>query len=85
MLMKKGEVVDIGKQLSKEYFRLYVETINGDFGILEDDSTIAGFREEDGKYVCLYILPKLGDVYCEVTYDFATRRLHSEIFKRINL
>ena len=84
--MKKGEILDTCKLLSKEYFNLYIESVNGDFGVLDDDVIVIGFYEDVDKkeYKMIFELPKLPDVYCEIIHDIDTRRLHSSIFKKVN-
>ena len=40
----KGEVIEISKMLSKEYFRIYLEDNNKNLEVLEDDIIIMGFK-----------------------------------------
>ena len=44
--MKKGDIVNVGKQLSKQYFRLYLESIKGNMDYLEDNVDIIGFFDD---------------------------------------
>ena len=86
--MKKGKVIEIGKMLSKEYFRIYLEDNNKDLEVLEDDIIIMGFKEfeEDNKYVMILSLPKLPDYYCEMTFNIDDKKLiKTNMLKRVIL
>lgn len=78
--MKKGYVVEIGKMLSKEYFRMYVEDNKKNLKILDDDIIIMGFKEIDEKYIMITSLPKLIECYCELTFDKNTAKLLGFIY-----
>lgn len=71
----KSEVIEIGKMLSKEYFRIYLEDKNKDLEVLEDDVIIMGFKEFEDTYVILLSLPKLSDCYCEMTFNISNKKL----------
>ena len=47
----KGEVIEIGKMLSKEYFRIYLEDNNKNLEVLEDDIIVMGFKEFEDTYM----------------------------------
>ena len=85
--MGKGEVIEIGKHMCKEYFRMCLESINGDFGILDDDVQILGFKEdiEHNWYVMTFVLPKLDDYICQIIYNLSNKKIESKLFKLINL
>lgn len=86
--MKKGELIEIGKMLSKEYFRIYLEDNNKDLEVLEDDIIIMGFKEfeEDNKYVMILSLPKLPDYYCEMTFSISNKKLlQTNMFRKVIL
>ena len=71
----KGEVIEIGKMLSKEYFRIYLEDNNKNLEVLEDDTIIMGFKEFEDTYVIILALPKLSDCYCEMTFNISNKKL----------
>ena len=71
----KGEVIEIGKMLSKEYFRIYLEDNNKNLEVLEDDAIIMGFKEFEDTYVILLALHKLSDCYCEMTFNISNKKL----------
>lgn len=71
----KSEVIEIGKMLSKEYFRIYLEDNNKNLEVLEDDIIIMGFKEFEDTYVILLSLPKLSDCYCEMTFNISKKKL----------
>lgn len=87
--MKKGDIIELGKHLAKEYFRDYLETINGDFGLLDNPVEIIGFKEyeeeDENLYRMVFRLKNYSEVYCVLIYDRNTRRLHSDIYKRIDI
>ena len=71
----KSEVIEIGKMLSKEYFRIYLEDNNKNLEVLEDNVIIMGFKEFEDTYVILLSLPKLHDCYCEMTFNISNKKL----------
>ena len=71
----KSEVIEIGKMLSKEYFRIYLEDNNKNLEVLEDNVIIMGFKEFEDTYVILLSLPKLSDCYCEMTFNISNKKL----------
>ena len=71
----KSEVIEIGKMLSKEYFRIYLEDKNKNLEVWEDDVIIMGFKEFEDTYVILLSLPKLSDCYCEMTFNISNKKL----------
>ena len=82
----KGEIIEIGKMLSKEYFRIYLEDNNKNLEVLEDDVIIMGLKEFDGTYVMLLALPKLPDYYCEMTFSISNKKLlQTNIFRKVVL
>ena len=81
----KREVIEIGKMLSKEYFRIYLEN-NKNLEVLEDDIIIMGFKEFEDTYVILLALPKLPDYYCEMTFDISNKKLlQTNMFRKVIL
>ena len=84
--MKKGDIVNVGKQLSKQYFRLYLESIKGDLNNLNDNVDIIGFfdDEKDKCYRMIFKLPKIEDIYCEIIYNLNNSHLSSNLFKKID-
>lgn len=81
----KGEVIEIGKMLSKEYFRIYLEDNNKNLEVLEDDIIIMGFKEFEDSYVILLALPKLPDYYCEMTFSISNKKLlKTNMFKKLD-
>lgn len=85
--MRRGEIIELGKHMAKEYFRICLEAINGDFGILEDDVQILGFKEdiEHDNYIIIFMLPRLDSYRCEILYDINTGAVKSNMFKVIDL
>lgn len=83
--MKKGDIVNVGKQLSKQYFRLYLESIKGNMDYLEDNVDIIGFFDDEKEkcYRMIFRLPKIKDVYCEIIYNLNNSHLNSNMFKKI--
>ena len=82
----KSEVIEIGKMLSKEYFRIYLEDKNKNLEVLEDDAIIMGFKEFEDTYVILLALPKLSDCYCEMTFNISNKKLlKTNIFVKVSL
>ena len=82
----KSEVIEIGKMLSKEYFRIYLEDKNKNLEVLEDDAIIMGFKEFEDTYVILLALPKLSDCYCEMTFNISNKKLlKTNIFVKVLL
>ena len=82
----KSEVIEIGKMLSKEYFRIYLEDKNKNLEVLEDDAIIMGFKEFEDTYVILLSLPKLSDCYCERTFNISNKKLlKTNIFVKVLL
>ena len=83
----KGEVIEIGKMLSKEYFRIYLEDNNNkNLEVLEDDIIIMGFKEFEDTYVMLLALPKLQDYYCEMTFSISNKKLlKTNMFRKVIL
>ena len=83
----KGEVIEIGKMLSKEYFRIYLEDNNNkNLEVLEDDIIIMGFKEFEDTYVMLLALPKLPDYYCEMTFSISNKKLlQTNMFRKVIL
>ena len=82
----KGEVIEIGKMLSKEYFRIYLENNNKNLEVLEDDIIIMGFKEFEDTYVMLLALPKLPDYYCEMTFNISNKKLlQTNMFRKVIL
>ena len=80
----KGEVIEIGKMLSKEYFRIYLEDNNKNLEVLEDDVIIMGLKEFEGTYIMLLALPKLPDYYCEMTFNISNKKLiQTNMFRKI--
>ena len=81
----KGEVIEIGKMLSKEYFRIYLEDNHKNLEVLEDDIIIMGFKEFEDSYVILLALPKLPDYYCEMTFGISSKKLlKTNMFKKLD-
>lgn len=84
----KSEVIEIGKMLSKEYFRIYLEDNNKNLDVLEDDIIIMGFKEfeETQLYVMILALPKLPDYYCEMTFSISDKKLvKTNMFRKVIL
>ena len=82
----KREVIEIGKMLSKESFRIYLEDNNKNLEVLEDDVIIMGLKEFEGTYVMLLALPKLPDYYCEMTFNISNKKLlQTNMFRKVIL
>lgn len=82
----KSEVIEIGKMLSKEYFRIYLEDNNKNLEVLEDDVIIMGFKEFEDTYVIILALPKLNDCYCEMTFNISNKKiLKTNMFVKVLL
>lgn len=82
----KSEVIEIGKMLSKEYFRIYLEDNNKNLEVLEDNVIIMGFKEFEDSYVIILALPKLPDCYCEMTFNISNKKLlKTNMFKKVIL
>ena len=85
MKMNKFEIIEIAKQLAKDYFSECLESINGDFGIIDDDIIILGFREDmlNNKYRIIFMTEKLDEYRCEITYNLSDKGFESNIYKRM--
>lgn len=84
----RKEVLQTGRMLSKEYFRIFVEDNKKDLSVLEDDADIMGFKEfeEDDIYVVLLRLPKLKECYLEMTFIRSNGKLKgTNLFRKVNL
>lgn len=82
----KSEVIEIGKMLSKEYFRIYLEDNNKNLEVLEDNVIIMGFKEFEDSYVIILALPKLPDCYCEMTFNISNKKLlKTNMFRKVIL
>ena len=94
--MRKGEIIDLCRQMAKICFGHCLEAVNaktvdGDFGVdlgLDDkDVTILGFKEdvEHNCYILIFSILNYNDWLCEVRYDINTRKIETRMFKFINL
>lgn len=81
--MRKREIIDIAKMLSKECFKLYLKKRKLDIGIKNEETIIEGFKDEESVYRMVFYMGKLKDVRCEILYDKKSKLFHSFMFERV--
>lgn len=79
--MRKSEIVKIGKHISKESFKICIQSISGDFGLLKNEVVILGFKEDEFHCRMTFMLEGLQDYRVEVLYDKESNWMKSNIFK----
>lgn len=70
--MKKSEILNLGKELSKTYFKKYLKANNGDFGILNDDVITIGFYTDEKRheYRMIFEMEQIKGAYVVVTHSY---------------
>ena len=69
-MAKRSDIIKISKMISKGFFNKQVKKkLKKQKEVLVDDIIVAGFREENNKYIILLCLPYLKKEYCEMVFD----------------
>lgn len=79
--MNKEEFVNVSKRMVKEYFNRYIID-DEDEEIREQDVQIISLGDTDEYYKITLTTPDLENLYYGVTYDKATKKLHSFIYEK---